>query len=82
VTFSVSARVGVGEGGTILGVGNGDPSSHEPDVGPMRHAFNGSCTAIVRARSAGALHVRAAAPGLDVGEIEITCTEAARHPAA
>jgi len=36
--------------GRILGVGNGDPSSHEPDHASERRAFNGLCMAIVQAR--------------------------------
>ncbi|HEY4111866.1 beta-galactosidase GalA [Puia sp.] len=40
-------------GGAIIGVGNGDPSSHEPDQvsgdGWQRHLFNGHCQVIVRA---------------------------------
>ena len=39
----------------ILGVGNGDPSSHEPDKCPdsawQRHLFNGKCQVIVQAGS-------------------------------
>ncbi len=33
----------------LLGVGNGDPNSHESDVEPMRRLFCGRCQAIVRA---------------------------------
>jgi beta-galactosidase len=32
----------------ILGVGNGNPSSHEPDKAERRRAFNGLCLAIVQ----------------------------------
>ena len=32
----------------ILGVGNGDPSSHEPDKANKRHAFNGLCLLLVQ----------------------------------
>jgi len=35
--------------GSIAGVGNGDPSSHEPDKGARRKAFNGRCMVIVQA---------------------------------
>ncbi len=34
------------EGGTILGVGNGDPNSHEADKADTRHLFNGFCQVI------------------------------------
>jgi beta-galactosidase len=35
--------------GRLIGVGNGDPSCHEPDKGNRRSAFNGLCMAIVQA---------------------------------
>jgi beta-galactosidase len=34
--------------GKILGVGNGDPSCHEPDKASQRSAFGGSCQVIVQ----------------------------------
>jgi beta-galactosidase len=34
---------------SISGVGNGDPSSHEPDRADQRKAFNGLCAVFVRA---------------------------------
>lgn len=36
------------ENGTIIGVGNGDPNSHEPDVADFRKAFHGRAQVIVR----------------------------------
>ncbi len=57
--------------GRILGVGNGDPSSHEPDVFPgekpgwRRKLFNGLAQVIVRSGGApGDLILTATAPGL------------------
>ncbi len=51
--------------GVIIGVGNGDPSSHESDKATSRRLFSGKCMAIIQAtRSAGALHVEASAQGL------------------
>jgi beta-galactosidase len=42
----------VTDGASIIGVGNGDPSSHEPDKYPdgewQRHLFNGKCQVIVQ----------------------------------
>ena len=43
VTFSITGA------GHIAGVGNGDPSSHEPDKASRRRAFNGRCMVIVQA---------------------------------
>jgi beta-galactosidase len=52
-------------GGTIIGVGNGDPSSHEPDRATRRKLFSGRCVAIVQATlSAGAIHIDASSQGL------------------
>jgi beta-galactosidase len=46
IHFSVSGNA------RIIGVGNGDPSSHEPDQYPaggwQRHLFNGKCQVILR----------------------------------
>ena len=71
ITFRVSGS------GRLLGVGNGDPSSHESDRGPTRHAFNGLCAAIVQSSPApGVLHVEATAAGLSPASIQVTCTPA------
>lgn len=49
----------------ILGVGNGDPSSHEPDKATQRSAFNGLCMVLVQATDkAGKCVLTAASPGL------------------
>jgi beta-galactosidase len=51
--------------GKLLGVGNGDPDSHEPDKAKERSAFNGLCLAIVQSRgAAGAITIQADSPGL------------------
>lgn len=54
----------------IIGVGNGDPSSHEPDqckVGAwQRNAFNGKCQVIIQAgKTAGSVKFEAKANGLN-----------------
>lgn len=60
VMFEVSGA------GDMIGVGNGNPTSHEPDVANQRKAFNGLCQAIVRTRrgAAGDVRVTASAKGL------------------
>ena len=51
--------------GHVAGVGNGDPSSHEPDKATQRHAFNGLCMVIVGAGAkSGSIQITAHAPGL------------------
>ncbi len=66
------------EGGQILGVGNGDPGSHEPDTFPAgaawtRSLFNGYAQVIVQgARTPGRVVLRAKGSGLPPAELEIT----------
>jgi beta-galactosidase len=52
-------------GGKLLGVGNGDPGSHESDKAPYRKLFSGRAMAIVQAgRGAGEISVIARGEGL------------------
>jgi beta-galactosidase len=68
--------------GRIIGVGNGDPSSHEADQGTVRRAFNGLCMAIVQAaKAAGELRIEATAPGLAPGSASVRCAPATPRPA-
>jgi beta-galactosidase len=59
--------------GQVIGVGNGNPTSHEPDVANQRQTFNGLCQAIVRTRrgEAGELRVTASAPGLKSASVSL-----------
>ena len=51
--------------GHIAGVGNGDPSSHEPDRASRRHTFNGLAAVLVGAgERKGAITLTATSPGL------------------
>ena len=51
--------------GYIAGVGNGDPSDHDPDKANYRNAFNGKCMVVVGAgENPGAILLRASSPGL------------------
>jgi hypothetical protein len=66
-------------GGTILGVGNGDPSSHEADKASQRAVFNGLAEVIIQSLSQpGAITLTATSPGLI--STNITITEAATLP--
>jgi beta-galactosidase len=53
-------------GGRIIGLGNGDANSHEPEKGAARSLYNGLAQVIVQgeAGSSGVLTLRASAPGL------------------
>lgn len=60
----------------IIGVGNGDPSSHEPDKCAdglwQRSAFNGKCQVIVQAgKTPGIIRFEASAAGLWKGATDI-----------
>ena len=66
ITFIVTGA------GKLLGVGNGDPSSHEPDRADKRRSFNGLSMAIVQsAKSAGDIVLQASAPGLQSASVTI-----------
>ena len=54
----------------IIGVGNGNPNSHEADKASSRMAFNGLCQAIVQGgKGSGLVTVTASADGLAAGKV-------------
>ena len=56
----------------LIGVGNGDPSCHEPDKASRRSAFNGLAQVIVQTTFAGgAITLQAEAPGLTTAQIPL-----------
>lgn len=65
-------------GGAIAGVDNGDPTNHEPFMGPTpstaaHRAFNGLALVVVRApKKAGVLTLKASADGLTAASATIT----------
>lgn len=66
--------------GAIIGLGNGDPNSHEPEKGNHRSLFNGLAQVIVQSHrnSNGEIMLRAKANGLQSAQITIHVnTEAA-----
>ena len=67
VNFRVSGE------GRVLGVGNGDPTSHESDRGSSRKAFNGLAMALVEStKTAGNITVEASSPGLTAVSVTIS----------
>jgi beta-galactosidase len=54
------------DGGAIIGVGNGDANSHEPDKAMARSLYNGFAQLIVLSErgGAGTLLIKASSPGL------------------
>ncbi|WP_246188190.1 beta-galactosidase GalA [Paenibacillus tengchongensis] len=58
--------------GKLLGVGNGNPSSHEADKSTLRRAFNGWCLALIQTSSEeGAIQLKAVSAGLAGAETVI-----------
>jgi len=75
VTFTISGY------GRIIGVGSGDPSSHEPEKATRCRAFNGLCMVIVQAgRTPGMIQLVAESPGLIPARVEIRTEGCASRP--
>ncbi|MDV6331473.1 beta-galactosidase GalA [Asticcacaulis sp. 201] len=57
----------------VIGVGNGNPTSHEPDKATYRKAFNGLAQAIVQrtAGRPGAIQITARSEGLISGRVDL-----------
>jgi beta-galactosidase len=69
-------------GGKLIGVGNGNPSSHEADKADMRRAFNGLCMAIVQStQEPGEIRVEASSPGLEPATLVIESVKVTPRPA-
>ncbi|MDP9050175.1 MAG: DUF4982 domain-containing protein [Acidobacteriota bacterium] len=66
----------------VIGVGNGDPSCHEPDKASERSAFNGLCMAIVQSKrgEAGTVGVTVTSEGLQPATVEVTTSAASLIP--
>jgi len=73
ITFTVTGA------GHLLGVGNGDPSSHESDKSNHRRAFNGLCLALVQSTDqSGRITLAATSPGLVPARLKLTTVNAPR----
>ncbi|PJJ08138.1 beta-galactosidase [Flavobacterium sp. 1] len=58
--------------GKIIGVANGNPSSHEPDKASQRMAFNGYCIVLVQSdKQAGEIKIKALSENLKGTEVVI-----------
>jgi len=74
ITFSVNNL------GTVIGVGNGDPSSHEPDKSNSRSAFNGYARVIVQSTDMpGVIEVTASSPGLQDGKVSFNSVKPSQY---
>ena len=69
------------EGGEIIGVGNGDPNSHEADKADERRLFNGLCQVIVKQTDgAKSIVLTAASDGLTGVSAEVKSVENKNKP--
>ena len=82
-TANMHVRFETEGAGAIIGVGNGDPNSHESEKAPERDLYNGLAQVIVQSRyaSQGALTLRASADGLQPAEAVIPVQAVAPIPA-
>jgi beta-galactosidase len=70
ITFEVEGE------GRIIGVDNGNPTSHEPFQANERKLFNGLALAIVQSTgAAGSIRVTATSPGLQGQSVTVNVTE-------
>jgi beta-galactosidase len=78
-TANVPVKFELSGGGRIIGLGNGDPNSHEPEKGDSRSLFNGLAQVIVQSNEGATspLVLTAVAPGLKPATITIPV-----HPVA
>jgi beta-galactosidase len=66
VTFNLTGP------GRLLGVGNGNPASHEPDKANQRSAFNGLCLAIIQSdHQPGPIRIQADSPRLKSAAVKV-----------
>jgi beta-galactosidase len=67
--------------GAIIGLGNGDPTSHEPEKGNRRSLFNGLAQVIVQSQrnGSGNLVLQAKAEGLKPAETTISVEATSLH---
>jgi beta-galactosidase len=81
-TANLPVRFELDGPGKIIGLGNGDPTCHEPEKGDHRSLFNGLAQVIVQSerQSAGKLTLRAIASGLETGEAVMEVARADERP--
>jgi beta-galactosidase len=77
-TANLQVRFETEGAGAIIGVGNGDPNSHEPEKAPERKLYNGLAQVIVQGSRGGQglLKLRAKADGLQAAELVLAVQRA------
>lgn len=81
-TANLHVRFEIEGAGEIIGVGNGDPNSHESEKAPERSLYNGLAQVIVQGRrdGQGRLKLRALADGLRTAETVLVLQAGAAIP--
>ncbi|HET9511528.1 MAG TPA: beta-galactosidase GalA, partial [Sphingomonas sp.] len=80
-TANLPVRFAV-QNATIIGLGNGDPNSHEPEKGDARSLFNGLAQVIVQAGpTRGGIRLTATAPGLTPANLRLDAIAGPARPA-
>jgi beta-galactosidase len=76
VTFTISGDA------SIIGLGNGDPNSHEPEKGHQRSLFNGLAQVIIQSKEGGRGNIvlTASSDGVESGSTTISLSPAPVHP--
>lgn len=82
-TTRLHVRFELAGAGAIIGVGNGDPNSHESEKAPERNLYNGLAQVIVQSRRGGqgTLTLRARADGLQAAEVVLAVQAVPAIPA-
>jgi beta-galactosidase len=82
-TANLSVELEISGPGAIIGVGNGDPNSHDPEKGSKVNLFNGLAQVILQSqnRGSGPLVLDATSSGLTQAETTITVQAVPPPPA-
>lgn len=81
-TSNIMVEFKISGSAEIIGLGNGDPNSHEPEKGNMRSLFNGLAQVIIQSREGKeAIVLTATAPGMKPATITIATKEVPPIPA-
>jgi beta-galactosidase len=80
-TANIPTKFDIEGPGLVIGTGNGNPTSHEPDKASRRTTFNGLAQVLIQATTTpGEIVLTATAVGLSSAEIKITTRPAQRRP--
>jgi beta-galactosidase len=82
-TANLPVTLQPGSTGTLIGVANGNPNSHEPEKGQTISLYNGRAQAIVQSKAGdkGALVLTAKSPGLQEAVLTLPLLPVAPFPA-